>query len=94
LHDEIERVIDHRSHFRIRNPGAEFNRVPMLLVHMITWAHLLEAIPQFEREIGIAFQIRRCRNLIERHQRKHFAAYFENENRLAEGRSLSRAGFV
>jgi len=48
-------VIDHLAQFRIGNSAFELDRVPMLLVHVITRVHLFEAIAQLQREIWIAF---------------------------------------
>jgi len=48
-------VIDHFSQFRIWNSPVDFDRVPMLLVHVIARLDLLVSIAQFERKIGIAF---------------------------------------
>jgi hypothetical protein len=67
-------VVDHLPDFQTRNACAELDRVPMLLVHVITGPHLFVAITQLKCEIGIAFQIYRRRNLIERGKCEHFAA--------------------
>jgi hypothetical protein len=84
-------VIDHFPQVRVRNLSAKVDRIPMLFVHVIAGTDLFVSIAQFKREIGITFQIHRCRIFIERGQREHFATYFENENVLTEWRALSSA---
>src|SRR5436309_6905649 len=87
-------MIDHFSQLRFRNAGFNLDRVPMLFVHVITGTDLLVTVAQFEREVGIAFQIG-CRwNFIQRCQRKHFPTYLEDENVRAEWCAFGRARFA
>jgi hypothetical protein len=84
-------VIDHFANLGLRNPIFDLDRVPMLFVHVITGADLFVPIAQLEREIGIAFQVRPRRNLIEGRDRKNFAADFEHERVRSERRAFSSA---
>src|SRR5438876_12113125 len=71
----------------------------MLLVHVIARSDLFVTLGQRQRQIGITFQIRGCRNIVERRERKHFAADLGDNNirtgRRAFGRSrLAQAIFA
>jgi hypothetical protein len=87
-------MIDHPAQFCVRQTAVDLDRIPMFLIHVITGPHLLVTVAQIERPIGIAFQIYRRRDCIERGERKHFAANFEDENVVAEGRVLNRVRFA
>jgi len=48
-------MVDHFAQSGFRNTAFNFDRVPMLLVHVITGADLLVTIAQIKGKIGIAF---------------------------------------
>ena len=66
----------------------------MFFVHVIAGSHLLVTIAQLQCQIGITFQIRCRRNVVERCEGKHFATDFENENVGTERCALGRLRFA
>jgi hypothetical protein len=85
-------MINHPAQVAVQNSAVDFDGIPMLFVHVVTWADLLVPVSQFECEIRVAFQIRSRWNFIERSQGEYFAGDLENENVLPERRTLGRAG--
>ena len=94
LHDQIVGMIDHFFHLSFRDAAAQLDRVPVLLVHVITRLHLFVAIAQLEREIRIAFQIHPRRHFVEGRQGEHFALDLEDDVVGAKRRALRRRWFL
>src|SRR5437868_2567044 len=72
----------------------DVDRVPMFFVHVITGPHLLVTIAKLEGEVGITFQICRCGHFVERSEREHFPADFEDDHIGTEWRSFGRLRFA
>src|ERR1700731_4913177 len=66
----------------------------MFLVHVIAWLDLFVSVAQLQREIGIAFQVHRRRELIERGQREDFSSDLEHEHIFAERSAFSDVRLV
>ena len=81
-------MINHATQFHVWNRAAQIDRVPVLLVHVIAGLYLFVTVAQIEGALGIAFQVHPRWNIVERGEGKDLAAYFEDENVLAERRAL------
>jgi len=84
-------MVDHLAQFRVWNSAVNLDSVPMFFVHVVAGPNLLISVAKFERQIGIALQICRGRNLIERSEREHLATYSEDENILTKRHILRRS---
>src|SRR6476659_6682839 len=84
--DQLVGMVDPFAQFVRRNPPAQLDRVPMLLVHVITGAHLLVAIAQIERALWVALQAHMSRDTIERGDGENFPAHLKDKRVRAERR--------
>ena len=94
LHYQIVGVIDHLSDLSFWNDSIENDRVPVFLIHVIAGTHLLVAIAEFQRQIGIAFQIHGRRHHIECSQCEHFSRDLEHNVFRTERCCLPRSGLA
>jgi hypothetical protein len=85
-------VLDQLKHQRIWQTSAEVQRVPVLSIHVETRRDVLVTITEFQRALGITFQIHTVRMFIGHCQGEHLAADLVNEYIRAEWGGLLDTG--
>ena len=73
-----------------RETSVEDDRIPMLLVHVVTRSDRLPLVPQLHRSLGIAFEVHTPHLILQASQRKHLVRHFINQSFRTEGSGLLR----